>query len=158
MLIHKINLTGHKKAHVAYGYWSCGRRELSLRFSIEDPSFFLGVAVTIISKRFLTPITQVHSLPIFWKEPGKTNSWNKKNFQIFFEVVFHYLEYQLDVINVKNFHEILRYLFQILATPLSSQNTNEASLCVQPEVMYTIYICMQLSLWRNRPYLQPEVA
>ena len=30
----------------------------------------------------------------------------------------HYLLCQCDVINVKNFHEILRYLFQILATPL----------------------------------------
>ena len=30
----------------------------------------------------------------------------------------HYLGCQWDSINVKNFHEILRYLFQILATPL----------------------------------------
>ena len=30
----------------------------------------------------------------------------------------HHLRWKWDVINVENFHEVLRYIFQILATPL----------------------------------------
>ena len=45
MLIHNINLTGHKKVHVAY--------DSTDYFSIEGPRFFLRVAVTMISKRFV---------------------------------------------------------------------------------------------------------
>ena len=36
-----------------------------------------------------------------------------------FPVWRHYLEFQCDVINVKSFHGILRYLFQILVAPLT---------------------------------------
>ena len=38
--------------------------------------------------------------------------------EVNFPVRRHYLGCQCDVINDKNFHEILRYLFQILAKPL----------------------------------------
>ena len=37
----------------------------------------------------------------------------------------------------------------------SSKDTNEASLCVQPEAMFTIY--MRLSLWRNQLYLRHQL-
>ena len=40
----------------------------------------------------------------------------------------HYLGWQCDVINVKNFHEVLRYFFQILATPLTTTLTHRQPL------------------------------
>ena len=39
--------------------------------------------------------------------------------------------------------------------PKSSEATNEAFSCVQPEAMFTIY--MQLSLWLDRIYLRPQL-
>ena len=44
--------------------------------------------------------------------------WNIFTYDVNFPVKLHYLICRSDVINVKSFHEILRYLFQILATRL----------------------------------------
>ena len=53
LLIHNINLTGHKNAHVAYYSWFSWRHESLLCFGIGDPRFFLRVAPTMISNRFV---------------------------------------------------------------------------------------------------------
>ena len=41
----------------------------------------------------------------------------------------HYLGWQWDIINVKNFHEVLKYFFQILATPLHLAIQTYQQLC-----------------------------
>ena len=53
VLIQNINLTGRKKVLVAYYSRFSWRHEASLCFSIGDPGFFLTVAPTMISNRFV---------------------------------------------------------------------------------------------------------
>ena len=62
LLIHKINLTGHKNVHVAYGSWFSWWQESSLCIwigesllfiCIGDPRFFLSVSATINSQYFV---------------------------------------------------------------------------------------------------------
>ena len=52
-LICNINLTVHKKVHVAYGSWSSWKNESRFCFDIESSRFFSRVAVNMISKRYV---------------------------------------------------------------------------------------------------------
>ena len=67
----------------------------------------------------VSPLTKI---PVFLQlgcEFEITTAWNVFTCNVHFSVWRHYLECQRNVINVKNLYEILRYLFQILATPLA---------------------------------------
>ena len=53
MLIQNMNLTGHKNVYVAYCSWFSWWYESPFCIYIGDPRFFLRVAATMNSKRFV---------------------------------------------------------------------------------------------------------
>ena len=55
-----------------------------------------------------------------------------------FPVLCHYIGCQCDITNVKNFHEILTYFFQILTTPMKTK-----------EILYTIRRTHSEIFWKS---------
>ena len=91
-------------------------------------------------------VSPLNKIPVFLQlgcEFEITVTWNLFTCNVYFSVWHHYLECQRNVISVKNLHEILRYLFQILVSPqadIIEKDLKKLRGCLYEEIYRTFLV------------------